>query len=177
MIDFLLFALDYVFKNEGGYSNEAGDSGGPTMWGITLVEWERFYNKKMTANDVRYKTKKEDAATIYRSKYWDYAGLDELNNKAVATAIFDQCVNWGVGKGVEMAMTALGRKQEAPVMLTLGEIEALNKANPTEFIQNFATVAKKNYTRIVWLKFWKYWKFKDGWYARADRLRTLTRYV
>jgi lysozyme family protein len=46
-------AMQKVFADEGGYTNEAADPGGPTNWGITIFDARLYWKKnarKPTAN-------------------------------------------------------------------------------------------------------------------------------
>ena len=65
----LAITLDF----EGGYSNDPGDPGGPTKYGITIIDVRKYLNPHATAADVRALSL-DDAKTIYRKHYWEQIG-------------------------------------------------------------------------------------------------------
>lgn len=77
---------------EGGYANNPNDSGGETMWGVTIAVARRNgYNGPMRAMP------KEVGKRIYKSEYWDTMFLDEVAkvSERIASEIFDTGVNMG----------------------------------------------------------------------------------
>jgi Glycosyl hydrolase 108 len=68
--------LAVVLAEEGGYTNDPDDRGGPTNFGITIDDLREWRGTDVTAEDVKNMTKAE-AQEIYRSKYWNLwaAGL------------------------------------------------------------------------------------------------------
>jgi lysozyme family protein len=94
--------LDKLVGVEGGYSNNPSDSGGETIWGITIaVARENGYN------GVMQDMPKEIAKKIYKSKYFigpRFSDVAELS-EALAEEMFDS----GVNMGVKWPATALQR--------------------------------------------------------------------
>ena len=88
--------LTRLLKDEGGYSNNPNDPGGPTNFGITLKDYRLYVNPQGTANDVRSMTV-DQAKTIYKSKYWDALSCDSLPS-GVDYSCFDYGVNSGLGR-------------------------------------------------------------------------------
>jgi len=86
--------ISEVIGIEGGYVNDASDSGGATRWGITKRTARRYgYTGKM-----RY-LPREVAIDIYRRGYWDKIRGDDILHYAgsnVAAEVFEQAVNMGV---------------------------------------------------------------------------------
>lgn len=96
--------IDQIIALEGGYSNEAADSGGETMYGITKqVARENGYHGEMN------QLPKELAFDIYADKYWDTVKGDVLSklSEAVAEEIVDTGVNMGVGRAAEFLQRCL----------------------------------------------------------------------
>ncbi len=96
--------IDQIIALEGGYSNEAADSGGETMYGIT----------KQVARDYGYhgpmnQLPRELAFDIYAELYWDTVKGDVLSklSEAVAEEIVDTGVNMGVGRAAEFLQRCL----------------------------------------------------------------------
>jgi lysozyme family protein len=85
-------AVRDVLGNEGGYVFDPKDSGGETNWGITARVARAFgYMAPM-----RQMTR-EQAAEIYKARYWDTLRLDDVAAVAprVAFELFDTAVNQG----------------------------------------------------------------------------------
>lgn len=104
MADFLT-ALSYTLGNEGGYSDNPNDAGGPTNYGITQATAEAYgYTGDMADLDLG------TAQAIYQSEYWDTWSLGSIPAQGPATAIFDLHVNMGGGaaKVVQAALAATG---------------------------------------------------------------------
>lgn len=88
--------LTRLLKDEGGYSNNPNDNGGPTNFGITLIDYRKYINKNGTAANVKGMTV-DQARTIYKSKYWDALDCDNLPS-GVDYTVFDYGVNSGLGR-------------------------------------------------------------------------------
>lgn len=88
--------LTKLLKDEGGYSNDPNDNGGPTNFGITLVDYKKYINKNGTALDVK-NMKVDQAKVIYKAKYWDALDCDNLAS-GVDYTCFDYGVNSGLGR-------------------------------------------------------------------------------
>jgi lysozyme family protein len=93
---------------EGGYSNDPGDSGGPTNWGITIWDARKYWRPTATAADVRVMPRSV-AVDIYRDKYWKtaYYDCDHLN-AGVDLAVFDYGVNSGPSRARRALMASIG---------------------------------------------------------------------
>lgn len=90
-------ALAFVLAHEGGYSRDPRDPGGETKYGIS----RRSYPGLDIAN-----LSQEQAASIYRSDYWDALGLSRLPGE-LALPIFDAAVNAGREAAVRWLQEAL----------------------------------------------------------------------
>lgn len=88
--------LKEVLKSEGGYTNDPADPGGPTNYGITIHDYRSYINPHGTAHDVKEMTV-DQAAQIYKTKYWDAVNGDELPS-GVDYTVFDYGVNSGVNR-------------------------------------------------------------------------------
>jgi lysozyme family protein len=84
--------LDTLIGKEGAYSNHPSDRGGETMWGITIA----VARANGYAGPMRNMTR-DQAKAIYRKKYWEAPGFDEVakRSEAVAEELFDTGVNMG----------------------------------------------------------------------------------
>jgi lysozyme family protein len=90
----------------GNYSDDAGDKGGPTMCGITHIEynlWRKGHG--LLTQDVR-KMPQEEGYAIYRVSYWE----PHCSNLApgVDLFFFDTSVNMGSNRAVKLLQASLG---------------------------------------------------------------------
>lgn len=90
------YALTQLLKDEGGYTNNPSDPGGPTNFGITIIDYRKYIKSDGTAEDVR-KMNVSDAKAIYKAKYWNVMGCDQLPS-GVDYCVFDYAVNSGPGR-------------------------------------------------------------------------------
>lgn len=101
-------AFVHVVGIEGKYSNDPKDSGGETMYGITLDVARSFgYGGRM--QDLPLATAKE----IYKRRYWEALNLEVMPTE-IAKELFDTGVNLGVaaaGTFLQRCLNALNRQQ------------------------------------------------------------------
>ncbi|WP_273430451.1 glycoside hydrolase family 108 protein [Chitinibacter tainanensis] len=96
--------LDHVVGLEGGYVNDPNDSGGETIWGITIaVAREEGYTGRM--QDMT----REQAKQIYLKRYWIKPKFADVGarSQAVAAELFDTGVNCGTATAGMMLQRAL----------------------------------------------------------------------
>lgn len=139
------YALKQVLLSEGGYTNDPQDPGGPTNFGITLHDYQSYINKSGTANDVRNMTEVQ-AATIYKSKYWDVVQGDSLPS-GVDYCVFDYGVNSGNSRAINV-------------------YNEFKTKSPTDCINAICD------ERLAFLKGLSTWShFGAGWSSRVSRVR------
>lgn len=139
--------LTRLLKDEGGYSNNKNDSGGPTNFGITLTDYRKYIKPTATAADVKGMSV-NDAKSIYKSKYWDALNCDSLSG-GVDYTVFDYGVNSGIGRPSKALVRFSGLKDTAL-------INAIND----ERVSFLRSIAKgKNAV------------FLNGWLSRVSRVR------
>lgn len=96
--------IDGVIGREGGYTNQATDRGGETMWGIALATARAYgYTGSMAAMP------RDTAKAIYRARYWTQPCFDRLASAdaALAVKLFDIGVNMGPATGIRFMQRAL----------------------------------------------------------------------
>lgn len=139
-------AWEFVLPHEGGYSNNPADKGGPTNYGIT----------EATARRNGYQGDMRDfpldlAAAIYSGEYWP--GLDQLNNQAVASKIFDMRVNFGVSGGNKLAQLAVNNLVDPPTPVDgrwgPDVVASINTADPAAMLDELAAAAAARYQEIA----------------------------
>jgi len=139
--------LTRLLKDEGGYTNDKSDSGGPTNFGITLSDYRKYINSRGTAEDVR-RMSVDQAKAIYRSKYWDALNCDNLPSGVDYT-----CFDYGVNSG-------LGRPRKA-----LQRFKSLSGSNLINAINDERTAFLKA------IGVGKNARFLKGWLNRVSRVR------
>jgi hypothetical protein len=96
---YFLDAVKITMKLEGGLGKER--CGANVNYGITQTTLNALKSQGKYKNypqSVKYLTP-EQAKAIYYKEYWLAAGADKIENKTLAVAYFDACVNMGVGRG------------------------------------------------------------------------------
>lgn len=104
--------FEQVVGIEGKYSNNPDDSGGETMYGIT-VQVARAFGYKHAMKDMPLSV----AKVIYKQRYWDVLKLDEVSkySNRLCEELFDTGVNQGVGqagKFLQRSLNVLNRRQK-----------------------------------------------------------------
>lgn len=144
-------SFKWLLQDEGGYSNDKDDSGGATNLGITIGDYRKYINKNATPSDVKTLTVAQ-AEGIYKSKYWDALGCDDLPS-GVDNAAF----NYGVLAGIGRPRNDLKKFKDItdPVKL----IDAICDEMKA-FLTSISQPGNKNN------------KYRKGWLARTERLRS-----
>jgi lysozyme family protein len=162
-------ALSFTLPHEGGYSNDAADSGGATNYGIT----EKVARAHGYTGDMR-NLPPEVAAQIYAADYWP--GLEDLAYQEVANKIFDLRVNMGIHAADKLAQRAANLLVDPPTaedgLLGPDSTLTINSADPNEYLSTLAQLAIERYQQIA-AKNPKNIKFLNGWIARAQDFETV----
>ncbi len=156
--------LPLLFEDEGGYCNDAGDPGGPTKWGIIyddLIQWRglpRTASKASRIAAVQAVTK-DEAAAIYKAKYWDALRCDDLP-AGVDYAVFDYGVNSGIRRAARVLQRIVGAKADGVVGgMTLA---AVGRMAPEKIIDGLSD------ERLGFLQRLRTWRiFGRGWKRRV----------
>lgn len=103
-------ALDYIFEDEGGYAERAGEPGGAVNMGVsfeTFATWRDLHDKpRPTFADLRAIPRSE-ASDIYRAQYADPIRFAELQ-AGVGYVMLDAAVTLGVTGAIKMLQRVLG---------------------------------------------------------------------
>jgi len=128
-------SLLLLLKHEGGYVNNSRDSGGMTNLGVTAKVWESWVGHPVDEKQMKALTP-DDVAPLYKRKYWDACGADELVC-GIDYAVFDYAVNSGVGRAVKTLQACVGVPIDGGIgPVTLAAIKAQNSA---ELIKNICS--------------------------------------
>ena len=146
-----------LLGHEGGYSNHKSDTGGETMWGVTVaVARANGYKGQMKDLPI------ELAKQIYRKSYWDAVKAEELPQK-LRYGVFDAAVNSGTTQAVKWLQQALGVLPDGAIgAMTL---QALQRQNPDEVLMKMLGY------RLQFMTDLKNWSaFGKGWARRIASL-------
>ena len=96
--------IDAIIAREGGYSNNPKDSGGETMYGITVAV-ARANGWTGAMKDLP----REKAFAIYADKYWNAIRLDDVEalSGSIAEELADTAVNSGTYRAAEFLQRSL----------------------------------------------------------------------
>lgn len=150
------FAVEYVLRNEGGYSNHEADNGGETKWGVTrstAVAYGLDFDRLTLAQ----------ARDVYRDQYWMFDGI---RDRRLAAKCMDVIVNFGKTGGTRVLQRACGAVVDG---IYGPDTEArLLRASTDEMLQRIADAAADRYIDIA-LNAPTQLVFLRGWLRRAYR--------
>jgi uncharacterized protein (TIGR02594 family) len=163
-------ALAHVLRQEGGYTDDPVDPGGPTNLGITLIDLASWKNKS-AAGPSRADLKAElrtltpaTVAPIYLSLYWVPSCAAQMP-AALALMHFDASINHGLTGAAQMLQEALEVASDGEIgPETLG---AIHSANTTRVLNRYADIRRSRYRELP-----HFWRFGRGWLARVDQTLT-----
>lgn len=155
-------AINQVFEDEGGYTNDAADPGGPTNWGITIHDARTYWKHDATAEDVR-DMPKAVAEDIYRQHYATPLQYDALP-AGVDYSVLDYGINSGINRSARVLQSILAVSQDGKIGPTT--LRAVASADPSRIINAIYD------ERLSFLKSLHTWKeFGHGWTARCTHGR------
>lgn len=103
----------WVSLDEGGYSNEPHDPGGPTKFGIDFRDYHAYIDPKGTAEDVKNLTL-DQAFKIYEDRYWNPCSCNLLP-VGVDYFTFDSALLSGVGAAIRWLQRAVGAEPDGKI--------------------------------------------------------------
>jgi lysozyme family protein len=149
-----------ILQHEGSaYTNDPADAGGPTKWGITLVdlqEWRR--DRTLSATDVQTLTINE-AEAIYRMKY--IRPFDALPHETLRANVIDMGVNAGVRVGGTLLQELVGADVDGwigpqTVKLAAGfSSDTLNTFYVAARLVFYEDLIQRRPTNIKWRRGWR----------------------
>ena len=155
-------ALARLLAHEGGYTNHPADPGGPTNFGITILDYRKYVKPDATAADIKAMPV-EEAKRIYRAKYWNAQRCNELP-AGVDYAVFDYGVNSGIGRSKKVLQRAVGVTADGSI--GPGTMKAVLAADPKKTIDAICD------ERLRFLQRLRTWPvFGKGWGRRVEEVR------
>jgi lysozyme family protein len=155
--------MPFIFKAEGGYSDNPNDPGGPTNFGITLATLKAYEgNPNLTAQDVKNLTLAM-AREIYRSNYWNRMQCGSLPD-GLDLEVFDFGVNAGPGEAVKALQKIVGVTADGSIgPITLA---ALGQLKPRDLISQYSQA------RLAYYQGLNDPEFEQGWTTRVNQIQT-----
>lgn len=155
--------IQYIFAEEGGFSNNPADPGGATNMGITQATLASWEGHEVTLEDVE-DLSRQTATQIYQAEYWNKidgnllpAGLDY--------AVLDFAVNSGPPRAAITLQQIVGANPDG--LIGMATIQAVYNQN-VDYVIN--TLCDR---RLAWLQTLSTFNvFGDGWSNRVERVRT-----
>ncbi len=162
-----LACMPFILQEEGGYSNDAHDSGGMTMHGIIQREYDKYRKSKGLPMQWVKKISVDEQNEIYWTEYWLPwcpslpAGLD--------LSFFNIAVNGGPSEATRLLQQALGitidgdygGETERAVAAILPEHDTISR-----LIRSFDADEENWYRHLS-----KFQYFGKDWIGRAQRCR------
>jgi hypothetical protein len=154
--------MPFIFKAEGGFSDNPADPGGATNFGITLATLKVYEgNQNLTADDVK-KLTPEIAKEIYRTAYWNRMQCGSLPD-GLDLEIFDFGVNAGPGQAVKALQKIVGVTADGSIgPITLA---ALGQLKPRDLISQYSQA------RLGFYRSLNNPAFEQGWATRVDQIQ------
>lgn len=167
-------ALDYAFQDEGGFTDNPHDHGGPTKYGITQPTLIRAQKDGIVTCLSISEITREDAKIMYYTYYW-YGKFDGVLNPRVATKLFDIFINMPPSNAVRNYQRALNACFDGSKQLLLdGQMGpktkmAFNMVDPDCFLKQLASTLTDYYKGLVAAEP-DQGIFLKGWLRRANRI-------
>lgn len=161
-------AYELLMKDEGGFSNNPIDRGGPTNRGITQASWDNFRKrcKSPMPADV-FDLQPDQIYNFYLNEYWLAMQCGKINSQSLANAVLSMGVLCGAGTIVKILQIIVGVKEDG--IIGLKTIEAVNKMPEwllgtfcDKVQERFESIAANNPSQKIFLK---------GWNNRINRFR------
>ena len=156
-------ALPRILVYEGGKVDNPRDPGGRTNKGITQATYNSFCREYGRPHRDVYEISMDEVATIYKDRYWDEVGGDELP-AGLDLCVFDGGVNSGPSHSIIWLQQALGDGYQGAVDGRLGSktLQAIQDHGDVDgLIEAYCS------HRLATLERLKTWgEFGKGWHAR-----------
>ena len=155
-------AVEFVLKNEGGYSKDPYDPGGETKFGISKRSYPDLDIPSLTM---------EEAMTIYQTNWWSRYHYTRIESQQLATKILDMSVNMGPKKAHKIVQRALNTilhcKLKVDGILGDKTFSALNSVKDVEQTHRAMSHYQAKFYESLWTRVKKLTRFKRGWLRRA----------
>jgi lysozyme family protein len=156
--------LAFVFREEGGFTDDPLDPGGATNLGITLNELSAWRHAAVTVQQVKDLTK-DEATAIYRANYWNVVQGDALP-AGIELMVVDAGVNIGTPRAARFLQQIVGADVDGHIgPLTIAATVA---AEARTVIDRYAAMRTSFYESLPTFN-----HFGAGWLGRTNRAKAL----
>ena len=144
-----------ILRHEGGYANRAADKGGPTNHGIAWKTWQRYAQEDVGVEPTLDNLKKltpEQAEVIYKKRYWDAKGFNDIKDPKLALMSYDWTItSGGAGKQIQKLLNSqYGKNLKVDGAIGPDTIAAMNSvADSNELTENIAEIRKVYYKNLT----------------------------
>ncbi|HZP46078.1 MAG TPA: glycosyl hydrolase 108 family protein [Candidatus Binataceae bacterium] len=157
--------VDVILKNEGGFTDNPNDHGGPTNFGITAADYGRWLKRDTpaSADEVRAMDR-QVARQIYKKWYLADPGFDQITEEnlgALKLILADSGVLFGVRRATMWLQQELGIVDDGrfgPATLqalhAYREIDKLSRRVLGRRIQKIAEIVAANRSQATFLRGW-----------------------
>lgn len=156
-------SIAFVLRQEGGYTNDPRDPGGPTNWGITIHDARMYWKKDASAADVKAMPL-QVARDIYESKYWAAVHGDDIA-AGLDLCTFDSAVNSGTGRTWKWLGASINNSSSSYAIL------AAASRTVTDVPAAVKVFCAKRLSFLHALRTWS--AFGKGWGRRVAELQAL----
>lgn len=156
--------LANTLREEGGWTNDPRDPGGPTMRGIIQREYTRWRTKHGLPDRSVRNISEEELQDIYRGNYW-VPMVGDAWPKGPDQIVFDIAVNSGTGRAPQIMGAAIGVSTRNPK-----ELAALaSRSADTVGIVKRACARRASFYRSLRT----FSAFGRGWLSRNARMEAI----
>ncbi|MGK3115383.1 type VI secretion system tip protein TssI/VgrG [Candidatus Pantoea formicae] len=144
-----------ILKHEGGYANRSSDKGGPTNHGIAWKTWKKYAQQDLGVEPTLDNLKKltpEQAETIYKKRYWNASGFNDIKDPKLALMSYDWTItSGGAGKKIQQLLNnQYGQNLKVDGAIGPNTIAAMNSvADSGELTESIAKIRKEYYTNLT----------------------------
>ncbi len=153
-------SLMFTLNQEGGFSDDPHDPGGPTFQGITLNEYRIWAgNPNLSVADLKAMTP-EIVSGIYATSYWGpcFGGIVPAG---IDLSVFDMGVNAGPHRSLVIMQTVLGVTADG--IVGPKTLAALDGVIVPSMLKKLAKAQGDFYRSLSTFRY-----FGKGWIARAN---------
>ncbi|MGC0876618.1 type VI secretion system tip protein TssI/VgrG [Pantoea agglomerans] len=144
-----------ILRHEGGYANRASDKGGPTNHGIAWNTWKKYSKEDLGVEPTLENLKKitpEQAEVIYKKRYWDPSGFNDIKDPKLALMSYDWSItSGGAGKQIQKLLNSqYGQNLKVDGVIGPDTISAMNSIEDSGKLTNsIAEIRKQYYTNLT----------------------------
>jgi lysozyme family protein len=169
--DHLSSILSKLFVSQGGFNNsDPVDTGGPTKFGITLTDLEKWRGRPLAAEDIMNLAPAE-AIEIYRATYWTPLLCNQMPY-GVDYTVFDTGVLNGLGTSARFLQKACGVATAQTINRVTPEfVSEIRNHDGHAIIRSISQQRRDRFTAIVDREPIKA-KYLAGWNNRVNTVES-----